>query len=329
MAEQGTILVGTVGQGVMCSRDGGETWQRGSIGQGLHSDAIVRTVQPDPARPDVVYAGTDKGLYCSEDAGMSWRLLDTAMNDQTVWVLSFDPTDSNVRYAGTGTPQQAGLFKSTDAGETWQRQNMEIAEWCPAVGVPRFTGISVDPTNPRSIWAGLEVDGLRHSADGGQTWSKVNGQQLPNPDVHSVLVVAGPPKTIFNVVNNDVWVSSDDGASWEALNSRAPLPYRYPRCIAVKPNDPKTVYLTLGDATPGRIGTVMRSKDAGQSWESLDLSTPPNSAMWTVSMHPSNPEQVFAGSRYGYLYRSADGGDTWTKLWRELSEVSSIAWIPS
>ena len=95
------------------------------------------------------------------------------------------------------------------------------------------------------------------------------------------------------------------------------------------PGQPSTVYLTIGDTTPGRIGTIMRTTDTGDSWESLRFPEQPNSAMWTVSVHPDRPEQMFAATRYGYLYRSTDAGESWTKLWREFSEVSSVAWVPA
>jgi photosystem II stability/assembly factor-like uncharacterized protein len=88
------------------------------------------------------------------------------------------------------------------------------------------------------------------------------------------------------------------------------------------------VFLTLGDSTPGRIGTVMRSRDAGATWESLKFPVQPNSAIWTVSIPASAPDTMFCASRYGYLYRSDDGGDSWRKLWREFGEVSSVLWIP-
>ena len=61
MERQGTILVGTIGQGVMMSADGGESWTRASVRQGMHSDCIVKALQPDPWRPGSVYAGTDMG----------------------------------------------------------------------------------------------------------------------------------------------------------------------------------------------------------------------------------------------------------------------------
>jgi photosystem II stability/assembly factor-like uncharacterized protein len=87
--------------------------------------------------------------------------------------------------------------------------------------------------------------------------------------------------------------------------------------------------VAIGDSTPGRTGAVMRSRDTGDSWESLNLPTAPNSAMWVVDVQPGDPNLVFAASRYGYLYRSDDGGDSWTKLWREFSEVSSVLWTPA
>ena len=231
-------------------------------------------------------------------------------------------------FAGTGTPTPSTLFRSTDGSVSWQQCAVEIADECPNVGIPRVTGIAIDPVNRQSIWVGIEVDGVRHSTDGGDTWSTINGA-IPNPDVHNVLVVEGPPKTVFVVVNNDVYTSTDEGTTWKALHIRETFPWSYPRGIAVQPDDAKTVFLTIGDSTPGRIGTVMRSQDAGTSWESLTLPVQSNSAVWVVHVQPSDPRVIFAGSRYGYLYRSDDGGDTWSKLWREFSEIASLTWIPS
>ena len=327
MAKKGTILVGTIGQGIMMSHDDGESWTRASVRQGMHSDCIVKSLSSGARRPEVVYAGTNMGLYRSDDGGAGWRLLDTPMTGSMVWSAAIDPVDPNVMFAGTGTPSKPRIYRSPDAGKSWEQLSVEIAEDCPNVGIPRPTGIAIDPTNPRSVWVGLEVDGVRHSTDGGDTWTKVNGQ-IPNPDVHSVLVIAGPPKTVFTVVNDDVWRSMDDGKTWHAARAREVFPWHYPRGIAVKPNDSKTVFVTLGDSTPGRIGTVMRSRDAGATWQSLGLPVQPNSAVWTVSIPASAPDTVFAASRYGYLYRSDDGGDSWRKLWREFGEVSSILWVP-
>ena len=326
MAQKGTILVGTIGQGIMSSGDDGATWGRASVSQGMHSDSIVRTLVAHPGRPEVVYAGTDMGLYQSDDGGAQWRLLDTPMNGSVVWSVALDSAAPEIMFAGTGTPSKPGIYRSTDGGASWEQRPMEIAESCPNVGIPRPTGIAVDPTDHRNVWVGLEVDGVRRSTDGGDTWTKVNGA-IPNPDVHNMLVAAGPPKTVFTVVNDDVWRSVDDGKTWQPARARETFPWHYPRSIAVKPNDAKTVFLTRGDSTPGRIGTVMRSRDAGATWESLGFPVQPNSAIWSLCISAAEPDLMFAASRYGYLYRSDDGGDSWRKLWREFGEVSSVLWI--
>src|SRR2546422_105957 len=233
MASKGNILVGTVGQGVMMSADDGEIWTRASVRQGMHSESIVRMLRSDSRSPETVYAGTDLGLYRSDDGGAKWRLLENPMKGAVVWSMAIDPIDPAVMFAGTGTPSKPGIFRSTDAGKSWQ-----------------------------------------------------------------------------------------------AARAREVFPWHYPRGIAVKPGDPRTVFLTLGDSTPGRIGTVVRSRDAGVTWENLKFPVQPNSAIWTVTISASAPDTMFAASRYGYLYRSDDGGDSWRKLWREFGEVSSVLWVP-
>ena len=328
MASKGTILVGTIGQGVMSSADDGESWTRAGVRHGMHSDCIVRALRTDARRPHVVYAGTDLGLYQSDDAGTTWRLQDGLMKGSMIWSLATDPFEPNVIFAGVGTPSTPGIFRSTDAGRGWQRLPVPIAAECENVGIPRPTGIAVDPTDSRNVWVGLEVDGVRRSTDGGDTWTTVNGA-IPNPDVHSVLVIPGPPRTVFVVVNDDVWRIIDAGKTWQPTRAREVFPWHYPRTIAAKPGESRTVFVTLGDSTPGRVGTVMRSTDAGVTWRSVSLPVQPNSAVWTVSIPPSEPELMFAASRYGYLYRSDDGGESWRKLWREFGEVSSILWIPA
>jgi photosystem II stability/assembly factor-like uncharacterized protein len=322
------MLIGTIGQGVMRSSDNGESWQRIGIYQGMHSDAMVRTLAHHPQRPEVVYAGTDKGLYSSDNAGESWTHVESPLNPYAVWALTIDSQNPEIMFAGTGTPCRATVFQSADGGSSWEERQAAIADECPNVGIPRITGIAIDPVNHDNVWVGIEVDGVRCSGDGGKTWKAINGA-IPNPDVHSVAVAAGPPKTTFVVVNNEVYTSTDDGATWEALHIRETFPWSYPRSIFVPPDQPQTVFLTIGDTTPGRTGTVMRSKDVGKTWESLNLPTPPNSAMWSVHARPDAPNVMLAGSRYGYLYRSDDGGDTWRKLWRELSEINSVLAIPA
>jgi photosystem II stability/assembly factor-like uncharacterized protein len=275
-----------------------------------------------------VFAGTDLGAYKSDDAGASWQKLDGPLNGQAVWSIAIDNYDPGIVLAGTGTPNRPRIFHSEDGGSSWAESTAEIAEECAAVGVPRPTAISIDPEEPKSVWAGLEVDGVRHSSDGGKTWQRA-ADQIKNPDVHNLVVTAGPRKRVFVLVNDDVWISDDKGDHWRSVGVRQVFPWHYPRGVAVRPDNPDVVFVTLGDTTPGRTGAIVRSSDAGETWQTLPLPGQPNSAMWTLTIPNSTPDLMFAASRYGYLYRSEDGGDSWVRLWREFSEVSSLAWLPS
>ena len=60
--------------------------------------------------------------------------------------------------------------------------------------------------------------------------------------------------------------------------------------MAVRPDDPRVVFVTVGDATPGRTGAIMRTTDAGRTWENLPLAGQPNSAMWTLTISRQNPD---------------------------------------
>jgi len=118
-----------------------------------------------------------------------------------VWSMAIEPCRSERDVRGDGTPASRGIYRTTTPEDLGAARRGH-RPGCPNVGIlgPRDRHRSHDtPCVGR-----LEVDGVRHSGDGGETWTKVNGQ-IPNQDVHNVLVVAGPPKTVFTVVNDDVW----------------------------------------------------------------------------------------------------------------------------
>jgi photosystem II stability/assembly factor-like uncharacterized protein len=319
-------LVGTVGQSVLATEDG-ERWERCGPNAGFHSDAIVRTLVNRPEAPQVVWAGTDQGILRSDDAGRHWRKLDGPFSGQQVWRVSLHPSDPKVVFAGTGTPARAAVYRSDDDGSSWKPLPMDIALECAAVGVPRITDIAVDPEDPLKLWASIEVDGMRRSFDGGESWQRINGA-ITNPDGHAATVTPGPPKSVVLTVNNEIFLSRDDGASFEAVGVRQHFPYTHIRDVVFSAVDPCVAWAAIGDSTPGTTGALMRTADAGLTWQPVTLSQPPNSAMWVVRSQPDHPERVLAASRYGYLYESTDGGMNFTKQRREFSEVAAIVWVP-
>jgi photosystem II stability/assembly factor-like uncharacterized protein len=320
------ILVGTVGQSILATDDG-ENWFRIGPTAGVHSDGMVRTLINDPNRPNVLWAGTDQGILRSEDGGRKWSRLDGPMHGRQVWRVSLHPSDPKVVYAGTGTPSPAEIFRSDDGARTWQKLDVDIVAECAAVGVPRITDIAIDPQDTDRLWASIEVDGMRRSTDGGETWSRIDGG-ITNPDGHAASVTSGPPKSVFLTVNNEIFISRDDGQSFQPVGVKQHFPHTHIRDVVFDAVDPCLAWAAIGDSTPGTTGVLMRTRDAGASWERVDMPVQPNSAMWVVRTQPDHPELMFAASRYGYLYRSDDRGETWTKLRREFSEVSSIAWVP-
>lgn len=328
-----TIIVGTVGQSIMRSEDNGQTWARIGPRRGFAYEASVRCIGMHPKEHKILFAGTERGIYRSEDGGANWQYIDSALNSSYVWAIAIDPLNPDILFAGTGTPTPAAIFRSTDGGKKWEKRPVEVAAECEAVGTPRVTGIAIDPVEPKNIWVGLEVDGARYSRDGGETWSLVD--VTGHLDIHNVAVSAGPPKTVFIMANREIYASTDNGATWETRGMQKSLPWEYPRKetylrgIAVNPADPKTLLLGFGDFTPGSSGAIARSGDFGKSWKLLSLPVEPNSTVWTFGTNPVDPNIIFAASRYGYLYRSDSGGESWTKLRRELSEIAAVCWLPN
>jgi photosystem II stability/assembly factor-like uncharacterized protein len=319
-----TLCVGTVGSGAWTSPDGGESWQR--VRSGLWGESRIYGLATHPREPRTVFAGADDGLYRSRDGGQSFERLDSPMNRMDVWKIAFDSADPDTIFAGT---RPAALFRSKDGGRHWSKLSAAIVEECPNVGVPRVTALTVDPSDRRIVWAGVEVDGVRRSLDGGETWTRVAGG-LNDPDIHDVAVRgAGNAKAVLTSTPREIFASSDKGESWQGLGVGKRFGLPYCRGLALKTDDSNTVFVATGDGAAGSTGAIQRSKDGGQSWEQLSLPVEPNSPIWAFATHPADPGRILACSHYGELYASPDAGDSWAKLPREFTEIRALAWTPN
>jgi photosystem II stability/assembly factor-like uncharacterized protein len=324
MTQNITLCVGTIGSGAWISADGGESWRR--VGRGLWNESRVYGLAVHPRQPRTVFAGADDGIYRSDDGGQSFAHLDSPMNKMDVWKIAFDPADPDTMFAGT---RPAALFRSTDGGRHWAQLRVEMVEDCPNVGVPRVTALTVDPADRRIVWAGVEVDGVRRSLDGGETWTRVAGG-LDDPDIHDVAVrSAGDGETVLTSTPREIFASTDKGESWQRLGVGRHFGLPYCRGLALKADDPNTVFVATGDTAAGSTGAIQRTRDGGKSWERLALPVEPNSPIWAFATHPADPALIFACSHYGELFSSPDAGDSWRKLPREFTEIRSLAWIPN
>lgn len=331
---QGTILVGTAGQGILRSADDGATWHRLGLKEAIEFDGIVRSLAVDPSDSSRVLAGADAGMCISTDGGAHFKRVESPMNGQTVWSIAFSPSNPKLVFAGTGAPSRAHMYRSRDGGLSWTQLNVELPEFCAGVNRPRILSICVHPELGKQAWFGVEEGGAWRSDDEGDTWERVDTPEsgINNSDIHAVAVlpaVEGKPARHVVVTVNSVCESSDGGKTFNCKPSKERFEgLYYTRTVQVLDSDGRQLLLAVGDGTPGTRTRIYRSGDSGQTWAPSLLHTPPNSTVWAFGTHMSNPQLLFAGTKYGNLLRSMDGGRSWFKEWRDFSEITAVAWTP-
>lgn len=169
------LYAGTTG-GIYRSDDGAATWKK--INKGLISDTElmaamalgVNVIVPDPLNAEVVYAGTTKGLFRTNNRGETWERIGLALPDPFVSSILIHPTQTNLLYIGG----PGGVWKSPDSGRTFQAVNSGLATL-------NVRTLAMSPRDPQELYAGTNGSGLYHSTDGGETWR-------PRP-----LTAAAPP----------------------------------------------------------------------------------------------------------------------------------------
>ncbi|NKB69040.1 MAG: hypothetical protein GKR89_18385 [Candidatus Latescibacteria bacterium] len=326
MAAGYTVHIGTVGGGLVSTPDRGGTWNQ--IGDSPPPQCNVRALASYPNDPRCILAGTDVGLFCSADNGFSYRVLDTPIGDRQIWSLAVDPHDPDTLFVGT----RPEAFRSRDGGRTWEELSIPVTNPCP-VGIPRITNIIVDPRDRNTIWAGIEVDGVYKSLDGGDSWDQLPdlGHDPMHGDIHGMALKSGAEPTIFCTTPYGICTSIDEGKSWdlhEFPKFNEDDEQSYCRGMVLKADNPDVMFVGNGDTIPGISGAIRRSRDGGRSWDTVDLPVAPNSVMFWFGTHAAVPNVLVAVSLHGYVYLSEDGGETWEKLAREFDEVRSVLVTP-
>ena len=320
-----SICIGTIGSGAWLSTNSGDSWKRSQNEGGLWSESRVYGLSVHPTEPRTIFAGADDGIYKSTDGGQNFARLDSPMNSRDVWKIAIDPSNPDIIFAGT---RPAALYRSKDGGQSWQQLAVEMADECPNVRIPRVTALVVDPSNPRHVWAGVEVDGVRRSLDGGDTWTRI-AEGVPDPDIHDVTININGSNKVLTTTPREIFASSDAGESWMPLGISGRFRLPYCRALTQKIDDPKTLFVATGDGAVGCAGGIQRSRDGGNKWEMAKLPVEPNSPIWTFAVHPANPDRIVTCSHYGELYATENAGDTWQKLPREFTEIRAVSWVPN
>ena len=305
---------GWFGQIIQRSDDGGLSWQ--------------------PVGNDFTYA-TDPGTHLWYDG------TPRPFEFKRIWHLEPSPTDPDVVYAGA---EDAALFRSADGGATWTeltglRTHSTAAHWQPGAGGMCLHTIILQ--EPR-IFVAISAAGTFRSDDGGKTWQAVNrglkSDGIPNPDaeaghcVHHVEAHPSRPDTLFMQKHWDVMRSDDAGENWTEISGNLPTDFGFP--IAVHPHEPETLYVvpitsdSLHYVMDGRL-RVYRSRTGGGEWEPLTAGLPQQDCYVNVlrdamAVDTLDSAGIYFGTTGGQVYASADSGDTWAPIARDLPAVLSV-----
>jgi photosystem II stability/assembly factor-like uncharacterized protein len=308
---------GWFGQMIQRSDDGGESWE--PVGNEFKYDGVPGTHQ--------WYDGTQH----------PWEF-------KRIWHLEPSPFDPDTVYAGA---EDAALFKSTDAGRTWQElpgvRDAKGHLWQPGAGGMGLHTIVLDPGRPERMFIAISAAGVFRTDDGGQTWRPTNRglkspYEIPDPDaevghcVHRIAMHPSRPEVLFMQKHWDVMRSDDAGESWSEISGNLPSDFGFP--IDVNANDPETIYVVpiKSDSEhfpPDGKLRVYRSRTGGNEWEALTNGLPQRDCYVNVlrdamAVDALDPCGVYFGTTGGQVYVSADGGDTWNPIVRDLPAVLSV-----
>lgn len=354
MTKDFTILVGTIGDGMWRSTDGGASFSRPKTRHGgpyNTVDTLVKGLAVDPHDPAHVVAGMGfnatpyspvvgsvHAIIESFDGGATWAPLTGFPHQMEVWRFAFDPNVPGRWFVGT---RPAGLFRTEDAGATFEALPLETDTFCRGIGLTRITSISLDPEDSDVMLVTVEIGGVHRSLDGGDSWERVMTNIASPPpnagvwgedgrsDCHYGRFLVGEPATLVVSTPDGLYASDDVGKTWADFPVSQTFPAQYHRDIAVKLDDHDTILVATGDGVAGQDGAIQITRDRGRTWEVAELPDECNSPIWCFAQHADDPDTIVACTHLGMLFGSTDAGRTWTKYRREFTEVRVICWLPA
>ncbi len=308
---------GWFGQLIQRSDDGGRTWN--PVGNDFRYDGIPGTHQ--------WYDGTPH----------PWEFA-------RVWHLEPSPTDADTVYAGV---EDAALFVSNDAGATWRelsglRQHGSGPSWQPGAGGMCLHTIVLDPRRAERMFVAISAAGVFRTDDGGETWQPTNtglqSEGIPDPDaevghcVHRLAMHPSRPDTLFMQKHWDVMRTDDGGDHWHEISGDLPTDFGF--AIDVHAHEPETIYVVpiTSDSEhyppEGKL-RVFRSRSGGNEWEPLTKGLPQQDCYVNVlrdamAVDALDACGIYFGTTGGQVYGSADDGDTWDAIVRDLPPVLSV-----
>jgi photosystem II stability/assembly factor-like uncharacterized protein len=306
----------------------------------------VSSIAIDPRNSNVVYIGAaDGGIWKTTNGGASWQPLTDFQDSLSSGSITLDPANPDTVYVGTGEPYSsssayygAGILKSSDAGSTWQ--NIQAPFVTSTVSL-RIGGIDVYPNDHNVVLAATsrtQGSGIYRSTNGGATWTPV----YSGGPVYKVRFLPNAPNTAIavgfddNTFNQQVILrSTDAGATWQVVVHQSvdfgfgDLTAQGSLAIGTGHN---TIYAALGG---NAAALLFKSTDAGATWTAVNNKLPSGQAMcnaqcWyglALAVHPADPNLLYFGAVN--LYRSTDGGNTWTGVTSEHVDYHALTFTPA
>ena len=321
------VYVGAGAGGLYRKMPGEDRWEE--LTNGLPPAPEVRVIAIHPFQPDVVFAGTQDGVYRSGSRGNHWRRLNLPVTGSVVWSLMFQTHRPSVMYAGMAPAQ---IFRTQDGGDSWEPLPIVLSPDIVSMSFPtRVIAMAIDPIHSQEMYAALEVGGVIRSLDGGETWEPINRGLAEGGedrlDLHGVQVSATQPGTVYISTREGMFRGADRGNTWEPIDLKSYSPITYTRDLLIAPQHPDTIYVSVGRAARSEAGALFRSPNLGETWERVDQNLTPQSTMMAVAINTRHPSQIFCATRDGQVFGSLDDGVTWKEypLPEAAKEVYALA----
>ncbi|WP_331451876.1 1,4-beta-glucanase [Streptomyces sp. SS162] len=325
-------------------------WRTAVIG----GTGFVTGVLFHPAVRDLAYARTDiGGAYRWDGRGARWIPLTDHLgwddwNLLGVEAMAVDPAHPDRIYLALGTYTQpwagpGAVLRSDDRGRTWARTDLDVRLGANEDGRGTGERLLVDPRDPATLWLGTRHDGLLVSRDRGATWAPAPFPATPSATGQGVTLLAAAGRTVYAGWGDGggALYRTAPGGGWEAVPGRPGGPSARVPVRAAYDAGTRALYVTYADA-PGpngqTDGSVHRLDTATGTWTDVTPVRPGPGDTFGYGGAATDPRRpgtvvVSTNNRWGpvdTLFRSTDGGATWTSLKDtavfDVSETPYLAW---